>query len=359
LEAAESHASRYESASKWKDACGVYAHLCCTYDNIKGGEDFVCDAEEFMGLFCERLFISYSTCPEKNHQALTNTLDLVRATLHDAVNTETWKGRLLKWKTRLQTWNRDIEELPANNLNSLQKLLNASHSGNCLCLARLLKLRDLDINTTDSEGRTPLILATIAGHATIVSLLLQRKVKSDVQDNDSSGLGVDQSDLLFGPHQTEPYTRPGPSGLVECWVQDNNNRTALYYAAINGYTSILHTLLRYIQTPHKIDLKDVFDKSPMDLAIENNQAAAVSLLIFYGVGCDSMHTAACGGNDAIIRLLDACGANIQSKSSETQLTALHLASGKGHKATVQLLVDLGASIQTVDNNNLNALHRAA
>jgi len=371
LDAAESHASWYESGSKWKDACGVYAHLCCTYDNIKGGEDFVCDAEEFMGLFCERLFIYYSTCPEKNHQALTNTLDLVRATLHDAVNTETWKGRLLKWKTRLQTWNRDIEELPANNLNSLQTLLNASHSGNCLCLARLLELRDLDINTTDSEGRTPLILATIAGHATIASLLLQRKAKSDVQDNDSSSPGVDQSgpvrsrsspvqsNLLFGPDQTEPYARPGPSGLVESLVQDNNKRTALHYAAINGYTPILHTLLRYIQTPHKIDIKDVLDKSPMDLAIENNQAAAVSLLIFYGVGCDAMHTAARRGNNATIRLLHACGANIQLKSSDKQLTALHMASGKGHEATVQLLVDLGASIQTVDNNNLNALHRAA
>jgi ankyrin repeat protein len=350
LDAAESHASWYESGSNWKDACGVYAHLCYTYDNIKGGEDFVCAAEEFMGLFCERLFISYSTCPEKNHQALTNTLDLVRATLPDAVNTETWIGRLLKWKTRLQTWNRDIEELPANNLNSLQTLLNASHSGNCLCLARLLELRDLDIDTTDSEGRTALILATIAGHATIVSLLLQRKVESDVQDNDSSHLGADQ---------TKPYATAGPSGLVESLVQDNNKRTAFHYAAINGYTPILHTLLRYTQTPHKIDIKDVFDKSPMDLAIENNQAAAVSLLIFYGVGCDAMHTAAREGNDATIRLLHACGANIQLKSSDRQLTALHLAFETGQKATVELLVNLGASIQTVDNNNLNALHRAA
>jgi len=322
LDTAECDARAHEADGNWKSACEVYLLLCNTYDNIEGGKDYACEAEQFMGLFCERLFIFFHSNSATKDRALSSVLKLVQDTIGDLREMETWMSRLLKWQTKLEGWEKGIDGFIDTYGENKERLHSALEGGNCLVVARMLNLQNVDVDTSDSTGRTPLILATIAGHESVVSQLLARKAKSETRDH----LG----------------------------------RTAMHYASMNGYTSILHILLRYSQTHDGFAIQDAHGKYPIDLAIENGKGSAVSVFIFYGGDCDALPTAARSGNESAAQLLLQNGASIETKVGADGWTALHLAAGNGQEHTVGLLLDYGASVQTKSSKyGRTALHLAA
>jgi ankyrin repeat protein len=77
-----------------------------------------------------------------------------------------------------------------------------------------------------------------------------------------------------------------------------------------------------------------------------------------GFGASSLHEAAKGGHQAIVRLFIEKGANVAAKDSSGG-TALHEAAKSGHQAVVQLLIEKGAKVTAKDYYNLTPLHFAA
>jgi ankyrin repeat protein len=75
-------------------------------------------------------------------------------------------------------------------------------------------------------------------------------------------------------------------------------------------------------------------------------------------GLTVLHSAAFGGNEAVVRLLVDRGADVKVKDNDGT-TVLCLAALKGNKAMVQLLVDLGADVKAKDNNGRTVLHSVA
>ena len=72
----------------------------------------------------------------------------------------------------------------------------------------------------------------------------------------------------------------------------------------------------------------------------------------------SLHKAAVGGHDDIVRLLLKKGASIEA-INKNSYTPLHLAALNGHTSTVELLLTRGASIEATTKSNSTPLHRAA
>jgi ankyrin repeat protein len=379
LDAAESEAWRLGDGP---EACKIYCLLLRTYDDIRS-RDYADRAEKAMGLFYERLFLSVKKTG--GGDALQKTLNIVKEILGDLIpslsrkvdtfgietqgNTPrnvwaqdqilgemsevSWNKRLEKWEGALREWGPAIQPTPSGTGGKELTLLRAAASGDCARVVQILGASDIDVDNCDSLGRTPLIWASVSGHATVVIQLLNR-----------------QASLL---------------------LKDRYNRTAIHYAANRNDTSVLHVLLiraKIGEFPVELD-------SPLKLAIQNNAGAAAALLLFYGakdpggntkelVGLSARYgsyeaiKAASDGNFkdskygrtplhwAVLRgstgfLLEKIPeGNIQVNAQANDgSTALHMAAGGGQSSTVELLIQrFGANRDAKTNDGTLALHFA-
>jgi ankyrin repeat protein len=131
--------------------------------------------------------------------------------------------------------------LPQNGVNvdlDRWKLHQSSREGNDIAVRMLLSRDDIDANSKDIGGVTPLMEAAENGHEAVVQSLLRR---SEVNS------------------------------------KDNRGRTALWYAAQNGHTGVVGLLLgRHDVDP---DSKDSRDRTALWLAVKNGHSSVVKLLL--------------------------------------------------------------------------------
>ena len=294
LDTAESSATTFETEGKWKDACRVLMLLRKACDKIDGGEEYATQAEEAMGFFCERHFVFHK---KVNTHGTEDTLNFLHATLDD--EGDVWARKSADWGARLANREDDTE-----------------------CLT------EADLGFRDSSERTRLILASIKGHTTIVSQLLERK--------------------------------------AEVHAKDSFGRNAIHYAAAGNSTSIIHILLRNATSGECINAVDGEGRSALGLASEKGRRIAVALLIFYGAdvktrdrdGWTPLHRTAENGHEEMAQLLLNRGAEVNAKDDDGW-TALLRGSSNGHEATVRLLLDCGAHIEAASSGGWTALLRAA
>lgn len=131
----------------------------------------------------------------------------------------------------------------------------AAHKGRDR-IVRVLLQHSADCNVPDSEGRTPLVCATIGGHKDVVALLL------------------------------------AGGALLSC--VDRFNRSAIHWAVVYRRDSLLKLLLSHShseeQTPTRtltqthtvIDGYDLNGQTPLHLAIDEDFEAGVRLLLQFG-----------------------------------------------------------------------------
>lgn len=188
-----------------------------------------------------------------------------------------WQGRLKRW---VEFSSLRLGEGPTTTANpdgdsiSIPKdfdLHHAASNGELLSVVRFRNILSNIINTTDSFGRTPFGLASRAGYATTVTVLLKEGAELNIREN----LG----------------------------------RTSLHYASMRGHTSVIRALLRGVQFKDVIDARDEDDKSPLDLALHCHQGTAVALLIFNGAkdrdnrGKKSLESSLKYGSPEVIRTI--------------------------------------------------------
>ena len=182
-------------------------------------------------------------------------------------------------------------------------------------LSRMLLAADfgdssVDVDSKDTNGRTPLSYAASNGHEAVVKLL------------------VDRDD-------------------VEADLKDTDGQTPLSYAAQSGHKAVVKLLVD--RDDVKADSKNTYDQTPLSFAASNGHEAVVKLLVDRDdVEADSkndhsltpLSLAAASGHKAIVKLLvDRDDVKADSKDSIFGRTPLSFAALNGHDAVVQLLIE--------------------
>ncbi|KAK9067650.1 hypothetical protein SSX86_011761 [Deinandra increscens subsp. villosa] len=178
-----------------------------------------------------------------------------------------------------------------------------------LCMGYL----DLDINSVDSRGRTPLHICAYRGNIEALEFLVT--------------LGSDPN------------------------IVDEYGWTPLHCAASEGHVTVVEFLLNSCTYVKYALTKE--GKSAIALAYENEHIELYDML-YLG---DVLHRAATTNDVTGLEKCLAGGARVNGKD-QNGWTALHRAAFKGRIESVELLLYHGARVELVDNTGCTALHRA-
>lgn len=211
-------------------------------------------------------------------------------------------------------------------------LLEASSEGNLPAVKQLLAGGALR-HARDAEGRTPLHLAAVAGHAAVAAFLLGDR------EGDASALGGVGSGVLDEPPRLE------------------------WQASSEG-----HVLVRAVSLKKRVtvDARDHFRSSAVHLAAAYGHAHVVELLILHGadICCvDAMqqtplHAAAAGGSGESLRVLLGAGGDVMARDNAGR-TPLHVAATLGRPEPISILAGGGADLEAGGSiSGRTALHEA-
>ncbi|XP_045107330.1 uncharacterized protein LOC123502158 isoform X2 [Portunus trituberculatus] len=164
-----------------------------------------------------------------------------------------------------------------------------------------LLARGLSVDACDRLGRTPLGLATFAGHTSIVNTLLQENASLSAEDKDWRIIAREEVGLCIVRVIEE-------TAVCSLDAARSDGFTLLHLAAQQGYPNMMHRLLSLKVSP---DVRNNQGETPLFVAIRNNQLACVQQLINAGTrlnlvdnrGGSALHMAAKNGNVTVIDML--------------------------------------------------------
>ncbi|KAF3314537.1 hypothetical protein TWF173_004620 [Orbilia oligospora] len=150
---------------------------------------------------------------------------------------------------------------------------------------------------------------------------------------------------------------------VDLELADNIGRTALLFAAKEGYEDIVRVLIDSGANP---EAKNSSGEAAISLAVGNGHESIVQMLIGIGVnlevkdhrGQTPLFIAARNGSDSIFRRLMESKSDINAVNPEGQ-TALMAAVERGYETIAELLIKSGASVEDKDKKGQTALMVAA
>jgi ankyrin repeat protein len=213
------------------------------------------------------------------------------------------------WIDMYQRFDRYSEDCPCGGTTLLH--IVARYGLTSLLSATLKDLDDVDVeaDSKDEYGQTPLSYAAEGGHETVVRLLVNR--------ND-----------------------------VEADSKDKCDRTPLSYAAEEGHETVVRLLVN--RNDIETDSKDRYGQTPLSYAAERGHETVVRLLVDRNDieadskdkdGQTSLSYAARRGHETVVKLLvnrNDVEADSKDKSDRTPLS---WAAGEGYETLVKLLVD--------------------
>ncbi|XP_078347045.1 uncharacterized protein LOC144632297 [Oculina patagonica] len=188
------------------------------------------------------------------------------------------------------------------------KLLNSAIQGGNVTIIEMVLARGLDVNSKNSDGDTPLMIAALSGKIEAVNYLLDK--------------GADLS--LTGEY----------------------GRNSLHWASQGGNVAIIETML---SRGLDVNSKNSNGNTPLMIAALSGKMEAVSYLLDKGADLsltgqykrNSLHWASRGGNVAIIETMLSHGLDVNSKDSNGK-TPLTTAAAQGNAEAVNYLLSRGA-----------------
>eukprot|EP01105_Mastigella_eilhardi_P015480 TRINITY_DN3544_c0_g1_i2.p1 TRINITY_DN3544_c0_g1~~TRINITY_DN3544_c0_g1_i2.p1 ORF type:complete len:606 (+),score=138.46 TRINITY_DN3544_c0_g1_i2:264-1820(+) len=205
--------------------------------------------------------------------------------------------------------------------------LHVAAAQNNLPLISYLIGKNVNVNTQDVVGNTPLIITCCNGFKEAVSLLLDAHADASLMTTSST-------------------------------------ETALFMACRNGHEGILQLLLERTGK-NEVNTESLNWATPLHVACAIRSYGTVKLLLDNGAkvnaqkkdGYTALHIAAIKGEVEIMKLLIAKGADINLRT-KFGTTPLHEACFACNVDVVRLLVAGGADVNSIDNDGQTPLHRA-
>uniref|UniRef100_A0A8D2LB02 Ankyrin repeat and sterile alpha motif domain containing 1B n=1 Tax=Varanus komodoensis TaxID=61221 RepID=A0A8D2LB02_VARKO len=203
-------------------------------------------------------------------------------------------------------------------------------------LFKALIWRGPNINCTDSSGYTALHHAALNGHKDVVIKLLQYEASTNVADNKGyfpihlAAWKGDVEIVKILIHHGPSHSRVNEQvKLLNIFVYNNENETALHCAAQYGHSEVVAVLLEELTDP---TIRNNKLETPLDLA-------------------------ALYGRLQVVKMIINAYPNLMSCNTRKH-TPLHLAARNGHKAVVQVLLEAGMDVSCQTEKG-SALHEAA
>ncbi len=170
---------------------------------------------------------------------------------------------------------RSLKE-PASTLETKQPAVDVETFGDAALDGKFETVRralesGINVNATDDQQRTALMLASFNGHTTVVKLLLDEGATVDHRD------AFGRTALMFAATGTDAETVELllDAGADVNAVDSGEGFTALMHAAAEGQTKVVQVLLKHQADP---DIRDVDGDTARDFATQNGHAEVVNLL---------------------------------------------------------------------------------
>lgn len=237
--------------------------------------------------------------------------------------------------------------------NGWTALMHAAKAGSTVVVEYIMGLDKedqhgnlvLDINAINEVGMTALIIASVGGHADVVSILIQNEARVNVQAIDGSTAIVRACKLKHSAVAILLIT----SSICMLDKQDSLGLTALIVSVMNGLEEVA-TLL--VKNSCKLNLTNAMGNTALMIATKMGEESVVDMLASYGAdvnvankqGWTALLIAAEKGYIRILATLLSRGASLHVQSSDND-TALLLACSNGHTDLVTLLISKGCDCE--------------
>ena len=241
-------------------------------------------------------------------------------------------------------------------------LLLASIAGQRNMVDFLLGL-NANIEAKDESGRTPLSWAALAGRNTVVNTLLEHN--ANIEARDHSGRTPLLLAVQCSAHrQSFPVVESLLDRGANAEAKDNEEKTPLLLAVAEGFAEVVKLLLE-----HKVrtDYKDGSGQTPLQLAEYLGDKAIITLLLKRNASVSSQQNwsrtplseAAERGHKALVQQFLGQNPDIDAKDGIFGQSPLSWAAENGHEAIVRLLLECNAQIESRNHYGQTPLWLAA
>lgn len=266
-----------------------------------------------------------------------------------------------------------------------------SNDGDLEATARFLFSRGADLEATNNDGYTPLLLAARHSFKDICEFLIESGAKVDVSDKSrftvlhyasysgwiemvrelvEKGCEIDAKNAFDGSTPLFLAAQHLHNDVVELLLElgadfeycDGKGWSLLHKASCYGWLTIAQTV---INRKCDLDAETSLGFTPLYLAVCNSHEDVVILLIESGASeyCDInkwmvLHHASHRGWLGIVESLVKRGSDVDAETSDGE-TPLLLAAKQSRFDVVQFLMESGANVEACDQEKWTVLHHAS
>lgn len=321
--------------------CIDYLKMILDIAKLQKGE-----LEKFHEIFCgpEYGFVEYAVVEWPQHYARTNKdskQDRVKELFNDEDYIKTWFSFYKLYKST-----------SAGTFSQLDSLLKIACWFGFADLTEHLIQELLKKSGFEKELSESLDTAAVRGQEDIVVMLLDAGARSKNAMSLAANGGF--MSIIQKLYEVDPNT-----------IHDEElyGRTPLMMAILNEDEKMSSYL---IERGAKCDIMMQNDTTPLHLAAGLGHTGIVHLLLEKNVdiqtlsakGHNALHLAAAGGFDDISKILISAGVQINQKDDDGMM-ALHLAAKHGQSSTVDILLKAGAELDAITSDGYSPIHLAA